>query len=375
MDIVEKSLQLIASCIQKNVYKEVETERFEVKDLSAGWGDDWYKSVCAFLNSNGGIIVIGINDKNNAKPAYYKFTGYRNSDANEKHLKQELPKKFTDKNGNPIDLSMYISKFEIRDFLDGKVAVVYVEELADDEKYVYYNGNAYQRKLTGDHVLTKAEIELYEELKKDIIRHQELAVVKNTNLNDLNLDVLNQYIWRYNRGKKHGETIKSSIDNALSFLIRENFVRDNQPTLLGMLVCGNNLESYIQGKCEANCYFIMPKASKVAQIKELINDNIIGLIEQSFNFVWRNIRVGVGFANGGIALPEYPEELIRESINNAFAHRNYNTDRFVIIEVRNNESLMIRNPGNFEVRQKIHLDTDFGKIRRIIPIQVARTQN
>jgi len=33
---------------------------------------------------------------------------------------------------------------------------------------------------------------------------------------------------------------------------------------------------------------------------------------------------------------------------------------------------MIRNPGMFEHRQRIYLDTDFGKIRRIIPLQVAR---
>ena len=182
MDIVEKNLAIISNCINKKEYKEVETERFELKDLSAGWGDDWYKSVCSFLNTNGGIIVIGINDKNNSKPKYYKFTGYSNTEKNESHLKQDLPKKFTDKDGKTLDLSSHIYKFEIRDFLDGKVAIVYVEELPDDEKYVYYNGIAYRRKLTGDHELTSAEIEEYEELKKEIIRNQELSIVKNASL-------------------------------------------------------------------------------------------------------------------------------------------------------------------------------------------------
>ena len=140
MDLIDKNLNILADCIKNNRYKEVETERFELKNLSGGWGDDWYKSVCAFLNTNGGVVVIGIEDKNNAKPPYYKFTGYNNSDANEKHLKSELPKKFTNRDGTPLNLSSYISRFEIRDFQEGKVAVVYIEELADDEKYVYYNG-------------------------------------------------------------------------------------------------------------------------------------------------------------------------------------------------------------------------------------------
>lgn len=372
MDLIDRNLNIIANCIKSGGYKEVETERFELKNLAGGWGDDFYRSVCAFLNTNGGVVVIGIEDKNNSKPQRYNFTGFINNEKSESHLKQVLPKKFTNRDGVQLDLSSYISRFEIRDFLDGKVVVVYVEELADDEKCVYYNGIAYQRKLTGDHALSKADIEEYEELKKDIIKHQELAIVKGVGLDILNIDTLNQYILRFNTGKKRGEKLKTSLADALSFLTRENFIRDNQPTILGMLVCGDYIEKYIQGKCEADCYVILPNASKVAQSKEIINDNIIDLIEGSINFIWRNIQVGVLYKNGGTADPEYPEELIRESVNNAFAHRNYNTDRFVIIEIRPNESLMIRNPGMFERRQRIHLETEFGKIRRIIPIQVAR---
>lgn len=372
MDIVEKNLAIIADCINTNQYKEVETERFELKDLSAGWGDDWYKSVCSFLNTNGGVIVIGIRDKNNAKPKHYKFTSYSNTEQNENHLKQDLPKFFTDREGNQLDLSSQIYRFEIRDFIDGKVAIVYIEELSDDRKFVFYKRKAYRRKLTGDHELTNAEIEEFEELKKEIVKSQELNAVKDAGIDLIDLDKLNQYILRFNKGKRKGETLKTSLENAMSFLVRENFVRDNKPTLLGMLVCGNEVERYIQGKSESDCYVIVPRAAKVAQSKEIINDNIENLIEGSFNFVWRNIQVGVSYAKGGTASPEYPEELIRECIINAFAHRNYNTDRFVIIEIRPNESLMIRNPGAFERRQRICLDTEIGKIRRIIPIQVAR---
>ena len=152
-------------------------------------------------------------------------------------------------------------------------------------------------------------------------------IVKDANLELLNIEILNEYIFKFNKGKKRGETLKKGLDEAMSFLTREGFVRDNKPTLLGMLVCGDYVENYIQGKCEADCYVISPL--KIAQSKEVITDNITGLIERSINFVWRNIQVGVGYAKGGTAEPEYPEELIRECVNNAFAHRNYNTDRFV----------------------------------------------
>lgn len=370
MEFIDNSLRRIAECITYNTYDPIETDRFELKNLAGGWGDDWYKSVCAFLNTKGGAIVIGIHDKESAKPKYYKFTGYINSKANENHLKQELPKKFTDSNGTALDLSPYLSNIEIRDFLDGRIAIVYVEELPDDIKFVFYEGKAYKRYITGDHEINKAEIEEYEELKQELISARELSLVKEADLNLLNIDKLNQYIIRFNKGKKNGETLKANLENARPFLERKKFVRENHPTLLGMLVCGDYVEDYIPRKCEVDCYVKSPIA--VAQNKQILQDNVINLIEDSISFIFKNIQVGVIYAKGGTAIPEYPEDLIRETVNNAIAHRNYQTDRFVVIEIKPNESLMIQNPGMFGRTQRVHFDSDLGKIRRILPIQIAR---
>lgn len=213
MDIVLKNLQTIERCIKTSSYEEVETERFEIKDLSQGWGDDWYKSVCAFLNTNGGIIIIGIKDKNNTsdgKPKFYKFTEYDNSDKNEKHLKDILPKKFTDKDGEIIDVSKNLD-FEIKDFMSGRIMILYVTELDTERKYAFYNRTAYNRRIIGDHILNTREIEEYEEIKKERISTQELSLIKNTDLKNINLDTLNNYIFQYNRGKKRGENLKKSI--------------------------------------------------------------------------------------------------------------------------------------------------------------------
>lgn len=371
MDIVLKNLQTIERCIKTNSYEEVETERFEVKDLSNGWGNDWYKSVCAFLNSNGGIIVIGINDKNNSKPQQYKFTGYDNRDENEKHLKVTLPKIFTNKDGEPIEVSQNLN-FEIQNFMTGRIMVVYVTELDTEKKYAFYKNSAYSRKITGDHILTSREIEEYEEIKKERISTQELSLIKNTSIDNINLDSLNNYIFQFNRGKKRGENLKKSLEEAKSFLIEQGFLFENQVTLLGMLVCGSSPERFIQGKCQVDCYVINPNSKHLAESKEVIEENVIELIRDSQSFVWRNIQVGIAYTNGGKALPEYPEELIRECINNAIAHRSYASNRFIIIEINPNEDLLIRNPGMFQNRQRIHLNSGTEKIRRIKPFQVAR---
>ncbi len=365
MPLIDKTLEIIENCIKTNSYTEVETEKIELKDLSLG--NDWtelYKSACAFLNSNGGNIIIGINE--NIKTRKYKFTEFNYNDENK--LK-EIGKQFADKSGNKKDLSIYFPDYEIRDFLGGKVAVIYVEKLPEDEKYVYYNKTAYKRKLTGDHKLTLNEINAQEELRQELIHTQELTIVPNTSIELINIEKLNEYIVQLNLGKKV-ENLKADLSSAIPFLNRKGFVRDNSPTLLGMLVCGDYVEDYIQGKCEVDCYVEIK--NKIAEDKQIYRENIIDLIQKSVNFVFRNTKVGIISEKGGTAIPEYPEDLVREVVNNALAHRDYKSTRFIIIEIRPNESLMIQNPGSFQEKQRLHLDTDQGKIRRIIPIQHAR---
>jgi ATP-dependent DNA helicase RecG len=367
MNFIDKTLRTLEECISTKTYVEVETERFELKVLheSQNW-TELYKTVCAFLNTNGGIIIIGIKDKHNDKN-YYEFKGF-NYD-NEAKLK-EIETKFTDSQGRKLlNLTPYFPSVEIRDFHDGKIALIYVEKLPEDEKFAYFEGKAYKRKLTGDHVIPKTEIDAQVDLKQELINAQELSIVENASLELLNIDKLNQYIIRLNRGKTV-ETLKADLEKALPFLNRKAFVRDNRPTLLGMLVCGDYVEDYIGGKCEMDCYVDSPIV--VAQNKQVLKENIISLMEESIGFVYKNIQVGVSRKNGGTALPEYPEALLEETINNALAHRDYRSNRFCIIEIKPNESIMIRNPGAFRPKQIINLDTEKGKIRRIIPIQVAR---
>ena len=58
--------------------------------------------------------------------------------------------------------------------MGGRVAVIYVEELPADLKYIFLNSTAYRRDLTGDHVISEAEIEEQEEYKEDAWQAREL---------------------------------------------------------------------------------------------------------------------------------------------------------------------------------------------------------
>ncbi|MCC7507488.1 MAG: ATP-binding protein [Saprospiraceae bacterium] len=130
---IDRILDKIESCIRESTYYPVETDRIEVKDVTSG--EDWtevYKSACAFLNANGGILIIGIKEKNKN----YQLTGF-NPD-NEEKIK-ELAKKFTNEDQKPLDLQGYFPSIEIKEMLDKRVCLVFVEKLPEEMKYVYYN--------------------------------------------------------------------------------------------------------------------------------------------------------------------------------------------------------------------------------------------
>ncbi len=108
----DKILIEIENCIDNNIYTPFESDTLELKDLSTG--NDWkslYESICAFLNTKGGIVIIGINE--NTKQKNYHLTGYNPN--NEPNIKQIIHQ-FKDEHRNNLDISEFVNPqlFEIK---------------------------------------------------------------------------------------------------------------------------------------------------------------------------------------------------------------------------------------------------------------------
>lgn len=366
---IDRILQQIEKHIEEGTYELVESDKIELKDLSSG--DDWkelYKSTCAFLNSRGGIIVIGI--KEDTKQKQFRFTKF--NPHNEDKVKQ-LSAQFTDDEYREVDLNEFIRPdlMELRSFLDGKVCLIFVEKLPDERKYVLYNREAYERQLTGDKRIPPDKINAQKELKVELQNARELQLIPNVTLDELDIDKLNEYILRLNKDVKV-ETLKPDISSALSFLSRKKFVRDNNPTLLGMLVCGKHIYDYVGGRCQVDCFF--DTGIEVANDKKVYKDNIISLMESCIGFVFGKTGTGIKAEKGGSVLFEYPERVIRETVNNALAHRDYSNNRFANITIIPNKHVEIRNPGQFKQEQLLRFDEPI-PVRRIIPIPKAQNPN
>ena len=110
----------------------VETDVYELKPVPS-LGSAWLtiqESANAFLNTRGGVLILGIKENTGAKKTAswrrYEFTGW--SENNEENVKR-IAKVFIDQEGHSLDLSDRFRPLVIRSFLNGQVALQYVDEL------------------------------------------------------------------------------------------------------------------------------------------------------------------------------------------------------------------------------------------------------
>ncbi len=372
MKVLDQILNKLAELIHQGRFVELETEGLEIKPVPAD-GGEWkesYKSINAFLNTRGGIVIFGVKEEGTGPARRYVFSGWK--EHAEPNLK-EIAKLFTDRKGVVQDLSDCFPPMELRDIQGGRVAVMYVDELAADRKFVFYKGTAYRRILTGDHKINEAEEEAQEEFKEEAVHARELQPVPGLTEANLDLTKLNQFIFQLNQPVQV-ETMKPDLAQARPFLERRCFVKDGGVTVLGALVCAQHPGDCLGFRSHVHGYVDVPQqaqdmdiASQVVQDKQDFVDNVLQLMESSLGYLLRNIQVAVSTQEGGMSQPQYPGSLLRETVNNALAHRDYSIDRQVILAIKPGKHIAIRNPGTFRKRLLIEAPADPIPMLRILP--------
>jgi len=357
-EYINEILRKVNACIDSDTFIDVENPKVELKDLASG--KEWTslkQSICAFLNTKGGYIICGIREREKK----YRFTGFdRNNESNLIELQYTI---FQDDNGVFADLTDFI-QFDYLPFRDGEVALITIFPMSDDLKFVKFKGLYYERILTGDHEISLPRVNQQKEYKLEIEHAKELIPVEGAGISDLSLDKINQFVTLLNQSSRK-ETLKPSLAKANQFLDHRHFLKNEMVTTLGMLVCGENPFRFLEYRTEVDCYY--DSSSSISKDKKEFQNDVLSLMDDSFRFVWGHIRTGRVTDEGGKTVPEYPEELVREMINNALAHRDYTINKFVTVNVEPGQYLQIKNPGAFKERIKVTNTEHEIPVRRLIP--------
>jgi len=290
----------------------------------------------------------------------YVFTGY-NGTADEKI--RDLANGYTQRDMSSLDTTGIFTS-EVKPFLDGQILLVYIDELNASQKFAFFRETAYKRELSLDIKIKETELDRQEEYLESLGHGQELIPVEESSLNDIDLDQLNSFIQEMNRPIKT-ETIKADIKSALSFLNRKKFILNDKLTMLGMLVCGKNPADTLGFRAQLHAYIDLPDT--IVGDKQDYSGTVLNLMEGGFSYILRNTYRGISSQGGGSEKTQYPEQLLRETINNALAHRDYSINRQVIVVVNPGRFIRIQNPGMFRKTLLVDYIRDSIEIHRIIP--------
>ena len=369
VDELDPILRKLERCVQLASWESIKTDWLEIKPVpptSDAWGKV-RESVCAFLNARGGIVLLGIKEEQRPH-RHFVLSGY--TEANSGNL-SALRRAFTDDRGHPLDVEEYLTH-EVRHFQEGQVALIRARSLPEHLKFCFHQGVAFRRQLDRDERISDLEALSQKERRSEMESSLELRPVEGVGLEDLSLQRINELVLLINQGQAQPiETIKGTLADAVPFLVRKRFLlRDGQVTTLGVLVCGARPEDHLLFRSQLDAFVDVPNV--VVQDKKTFKDNILQLMELGHSWTLRNIMTGVSVEAGGTLVAEYPEKLVRETINNALAHRDYSINRPVQLTIKPRVSISIRNPGRLPPELLVDDTASPIPVRRIFANSMAR---
>ena len=292
---------------------------FEVKSCRCELTRDIGKTISAFANGPGGVIVCGLDERDGFAPVK-GFEPARIQDA----LIHVCAEKMTPR---------VIPLIDVRLFEGAPVVTAFVPELRPKDKPCYittsglYSGS-YVRTGDGDRRLSPYEVDrLLEEHEQPCYDD---AIVPDATMDDLDEKLVAGLLER-ERGIHARQFAQLDGEDAL---VRLHVARRDEqgvmrPTMAGLLALGSYPQEFFPRlNVTFTCYPGLTKADTTADnLRFLDYATLLGSIPDMVNdlvaAVRRNMRVAARIEVFRRDVPEYPIAAVREAVVNALMHRDY----------------------------------------------------
>ncbi len=260
----------------------------------------------AFSNAEGGVLIIGVDDKTN------EVIGLSNEDI--KRLNQLIGSVIRDK----IKPSIY-PIVAIKSIDNQKVLIIEVPKGVNkpyDVDGVYYTKAGSDKRQISSEELRR----IFAESKKLFADEES---VYGTDMSDLDIHQFEKYLQKFDTSL-YDEYKNRDLD--LKILLQNSTImKDENLTLAGNLIFGSNPQKFNQSFYIDCCYFNGDDISVTKYIDEKrIYGNFQHLYEDSLRFIKHNLRsiqVEKDFNSNGVL--EIDEIVLSELIINALIHRDY----------------------------------------------------
>ncbi|MGB9697626.1 MAG: ATP-binding protein [Ignavibacteria bacterium] len=302
-----------------------ETERIELKKSVGEW-KEIVETVCAFANTEGGRIYIGI-------PPSGKTSGI--------NIGSNTIEDLTNKIINNTDPKIY-PKISIEKIDNKDVIVINVEKSPD--QIVLAFGRPYKRVGKSTVKMSKDEYE-----KRILEKHKEeirfdLQICEDAKFSDVDNQKLKEFLKSAKTERGLDIPVNSSPKEAL---MRLNLLRNNKLTNSAILLFGKEPQRFFI-QAEVRC--VRFKGTNVTETMidmKNVGGNLIDQVKEVEKFIFNNISLTSWIENGKIERQEkweYPPKAIREALVNAICHRDYRSISKVQVRIFD-DRIEFWNPG------------------------------
>ena len=338
----------------KELFKNGETAEIEFKSARGGLSASMWETYSAFANTNGGIIVLGVQEKNNT----FYFDNLN------KETVTRYQKNFWDCAHNRGKVSVCLPHEEdvkIEEFDGAYVLICEIPRASFDLRPVYLTtnpmGNTYRRNHEGDYLCTDAEVRrMFADADHD--RHpQDGRILVGYNFErDIDQDSFRQYRQTFvNLQPTHPWAGISDLDflKKLGAYAIDYETGNEGFTLAGILMFGK-YDSIINNAGKPN-YFVDYRERLVTDDPSMRWTNRIcpdGMWEanlyQFYIRVYNQLIHAIPrpfMIKNGVRQEETPaHDAIREALINCIVHQDVNAMGHLVID-RTDSALAFRNPG------------------------------
>ncbi len=287
----------------------VESQTVEFKQMLK---DDYLKTICAFANSEGGSLYVGIDDNS-------KMIGLEDS----KKLIEILPNKINNRLGLIVDVILKHS--DDKKYIEVKVNKTYAP--------ISYNGKFYQR--SGSNTIELNGGNLTNFLLKKYGKTWDDIAEENFTLDEIDLETIEKF-------KKLAKDRVPSIqneDNLEHLLQKLNLYDGDYLKRAAILLFAKNPQKYyIQSHSKIGRFL----SETDIQSSDIIEGNLIDQVDKIID-VLRLKYLKAYISYEGMHRREkleYPYEALREAVINALIHRDYTNTSNLQIKVYDDKLVM-----------------------------------
>jgi len=298
----------------------IKTGESNTVEFKEKFDEQTIESVVAFANTTGGIIFIGVSDKNNIK-------GIK--------VGKETLNQWANQISQSTDPRIIPELEKIK--VDGKT-VIAVKIKENPIKPISKKGRCLKRVDSSNRAMSAQEVAQMHLHSTGMSWDKYPA--KHAKLSDIDIEKVKRYI---HKAKETGRKKIGDDEEPIQVLEKMSLITEGQPTWAAILLFSRLTNKFIS---QAAIHCGRFKEQNIVIDDRMIVGTVFEQIDEAMDFIRKNINVE--FVMTGKPQREqkwdYPLEALREALINAICHRDYTI--FSDIEVRiYDDKLIIRSPG------------------------------